>query len=239
MRRRWPAPAPAWRTSSLTTGAAKLLPTVIMRTCASLRSWTTSARPLTSSSGCWEGTSIIYHDALSAWFEPAAQAHMASLGYGPERQMLCRGLTNWGTRYWMKLVGNRPEFMPLDTNIFAHLKNLVRKHCAMAPEKFNAGTTKQLWSAFARCWSMLDANLVKHDIERFPVHVDRWLRPGHRRAPWQARVVHHQVPFRLRRRYLQARADARSAGGRGRSGAARRGAVEAAPSDVEAARRRH
>ena len=168
----------------------------------------------------WEGKSIIYHDALSA------------LGYGPERQMLCRGLTNWGTRYWMKLVGNRPEFMPLDTNIFAHLKNLVRKHCAMAPEKFNAGTTKQLWSAFARCWSMLDANLVKHDIERFPVHVDRWLRPGHRRAPWQARVVHHQVPFRLRRRYLQARADARSAGGRGRSGAARRGAVEAA-------RRRH
>ena len=55
----------------------------------------------------WEGTSIIYHDALSAWFEPAAQAHMASLGYGPERQMLCRGLTNFGTRYWMKLVGNR------------------------------------------------------------------------------------------------------------------------------------
>ena len=49
LRRRWPAPAPAWRTSSLTTGAAKLLPTVIMRTCASLRSWTTSARPLTSS----------------------------------------------------------------------------------------------------------------------------------------------------------------------------------------------
>ena len=55
----------------------------------------------------WEGKSIIYHDALSAWFEPAAQAHMASLGYGPERQMLCRGLTNFGTRYWMKLVGNR------------------------------------------------------------------------------------------------------------------------------------
>ena len=73
----------------------------------------------------------------------------------------------------MTLVGNRPEFMPLDTNLFADLKTRVRQHVCMAPEAFNIGNVKNLQSAVKRVWQQMEPERIRQDIMRWPVAVDK------------------------------------------------------------------
>ena len=78
----------------------------------------------------FENTWVIYHDALLQWWEKGTQAHLLSLGFPPARQMCCQGETNKGTRYEGKLVGDTPEFMPLDTNLFSDYEVSMSQHVA-------------------------------------------------------------------------------------------------------------
>ena len=87
--------------------------------------------------------------------------------------MICRGDTNKDNRYHMTLVGNRPEFMPLDTNLFADLKTKVRQHVCMAPEVFNIGNVKNLQSAVKRVWQQMEPERIRKDIMRWPEAVDK------------------------------------------------------------------
>ena len=58
-------------------------------------------------------------------------AYLESRGF-PKSRMLCSlGGTNGGTRYNDKLVGNSPELMPLDSNLFADLEAAIKQHCAI------------------------------------------------------------------------------------------------------------
>ena len=80
-------------------------------------------------------TWCLCHDALSAWWTPEARAYMASRGFGPERLLVAQSGTNDGTRYAEKLVGNSPELMPLDNNLFADFD--VRRQAARCTDTFS------------------------------------------------------------------------------------------------------
>ena len=74
----------------------------------------------------YAGSWIICHDALSAWWEKEAQDYLASRGF-KDRQWRAWGKVNKGTRYHRRLVGNRPELMPLDAHLNSDLKHEARK----------------------------------------------------------------------------------------------------------------
>ena len=83
---------------------------------------------------------VIYHDALTQWWEPDTQAHLLSLGFPRSRQMCCQGDVNKGTRYEGKLVGDTPECMPLDANLFSDYSVSMSHHIAATWD----GTSLQL-----------------------------------------------------------------------------------------------
>ena len=104
---------------------------------------------------------IICHDALSQYWEAGATEYLRAKGFGPERMIMCQDGTNAGTRYEGKLVGNRPELMPLDSNLFADLVFAMKQHCAITadlhrddPQKFNLGTPDKVWDCMARSWEV-------------------------------------------------------------------------------------
>ena len=53
-------------------------------------------------------TFSIFHDGLTAWWEPEAQAYIKKLNF-QHRQLRSLPPTNAGTRYAFKLPGNSPE----------------------------------------------------------------------------------------------------------------------------------
>eukprot|EP00966_Prymnesium_polylepis_P260274 6012519-Prymnesium_polylepis.1 len=117
---------------------------------------------------------IIGHDALSQYWEPDALAHLESRGFPPSRLLCAQGSTNLGTRYAGKLVGNSPELMPLDSNLFADLEYAIKQHCAIThdldkedPKKFCLGTPAQVWSAMIRSWEMIPAHRIATDVKRW------------------------------------------------------------------------
>ena len=70
-------------------------------------------------------TWVIYHDALSQWWEKGeggAQEYLASRGF-EHRQWRARGATNdeIADNYKDKLMGDSPELMPLDSSLFGDL----------------------------------------------------------------------------------------------------------------------
>ena len=121
-------------------------------------------------------TWCLCHDALSAWWTPEARAYMASRGFGPERLLVAQSGTNDGTRYAEKLVGNSPELMPLDNNLFADLMFGVRQHVALThslapgdPKKFSTGTPQECWSTLIRTWQVAPSQKrIVQDIQRWP-----------------------------------------------------------------------
>ena len=80
----------------------------------------------------YEHSFVIYHDALKQWWEPEAQAHLLTHGIGPERQLCIRGDTNDAVakHYVNKLVGDSPEFCPLDSNLFSDYEFAMRQNLA-------------------------------------------------------------------------------------------------------------
>ena len=89
------------------------------------------------------------------------------------------GSTNLGTRYAGKLVGNSPELMPHDSNLFANLECAIKQHCALThdlanddPRKFKLGTPKDVWSAMYRSWQMRDDIMIRP--ERIAQDIARW-----------------------------------------------------------------
>ena len=123
--------------------------------------------------------------------------------------MCCQGDTNKGNRYAGKLVGDTPECMPLDSNLFSDYSVAIRHHIAATCEldyddlnRFNVGTTAELGRTMLRVWQISPSPLrIVHDIRRFHTALERIIeckgarvpdldhRTG-RRATAAARVYH-------------------------------------------------
>lgn len=124
---------------------------------------------------------LIYHDALSQWWEKGAQAYIKELGF-EDRQLRCVGSTNEGTRYHMGLVGDSPELCrALDSHGFADLKNCMDLNSALSTaypvgdqRRFNMGTPAEVFRSMSRCWLVAPCSArVIEDIEGLPEVLDR------------------------------------------------------------------
>ena len=120
----------------------------------------------------YENTFLIFHDALSAYFEHDAQEYIKSLKF-ENRLVRCYGDTNSDIkRYQNKLVGDTPEFCPLDAHLFSDYKRSVAMHCSLTSvyehgdvQRFNFGTPDQVWSTLQRVWEVSPTpDRVKEDI---------------------------------------------------------------------------
>lgn len=155
---------------------------------------------------------LIFHDALSQWWEKDAQEYMKKRGFR-DRQLRCYGDVNKGTdekknRYHLKLVGDSPELCrALDAHGFADLEYMRKLHCALTqfyphtdpewgPKRFGMGTPSEVDSTLERVWTVAPApDRVKHDIFNLPMVLDaiieaegcvvpdEFLRSGRRAVP--------------------------------------------------------
>jgi hypothetical protein len=117
---------------------------------------------------------IIGHDALGQYWEPDSLKYLESKGFPPSRLLCAQGSTNAGTRYAGKLVGNSPELMPLDSNLFSDLEYAIKQHCALThdlakedPRKFKLGTPADVWSAMYRSWQTIRPERIVQDVQRW------------------------------------------------------------------------
>eukprot|EP01034_Spumella_vulgaris_P034523 gene34523-42580_t len=118
---------------------------------------------------------LIFHDALSQWWEDEAQEYIAQRGFR-DRQVRCFGDTNAGTRYEGKLTGDSPEMCRgLDSHGFADLVCSMQLHGSLSslypagdPRRFGLGTPEEVWSTMSRCW------LMEPTSERIVQDVSKW-----------------------------------------------------------------
>ena len=123
---------------------------------------------------------MIFHDALTAWWEPQAQLHMKELGF-EHRQLQAYGDTNKGTRYHRKLVGDSPEICRgLDAHCFADLERIVAFNCAVSssyevgdPRRFNMGTPTEVAKTLFACWKLVPEKRLIEDICAFEGVLDK------------------------------------------------------------------
>ena len=128
---------------------------------------------------------VIYHDALKQWWEPEAQAHLREQhGIGPERQLCIRGETNDAVakHYIDRLVGDSPEFCPLDSNLFSDFEFAMKQNLAHTywlphdhPDKWLAGTPKEVQRLMEMTWAhdgAVPSERIVEDICRFPAALD-------------------------------------------------------------------
>jgi hypothetical protein len=164
---------------------------------------------ISESTRLYAGTDVansfcIFHDGLTAWWEPQAQAYIKDKGF-LHRQLCSLGTTNSGNRYKGKPVGDSPELCRgLDSFGFAHLQRAVRLHTSVTsglprghPSKFCMGTPAEVESTLRRCWTVAPTSeQIVEDIQALPrvlkciidakgcVVDDLFLRSGRReRAP--------------------------------------------------------
>ena len=93
-----------------------------------------------------------------------------------DRQMQCRGDTcNAFSRYKGKLVGNSPEFMPLDNNLFADFERAYWANVAVSSltkdwndrRLFKTGTPKEVWRTLRLVWlHCIPSHRIVQDIKR-------------------------------------------------------------------------
>ena len=128
---------------------------------------------------------VLFHDALKQWWEPEAQAHLLKEhGIGPARQLCIQGDTNEAVaaHYRNRLVGDTPEFCPLDSNLFADFEFAMRQNLAYShwlphdhPEKWLAGKAKDVQRLMTETWAhdgaVKDERIVE-DICRFPAALE-------------------------------------------------------------------
>ena len=127
----------------------------------------------------WELTYMLFHDGLTAWWEPEAQAYLASRGFA-HRQLRCLDPTNASgpaKRYRNKLPGDSPEMArALDSYGFAHLSRSLKLHTSLTsvlpvdhPQRFKMGTPKEVWSSLQRVWTVAPTSAqIVADIDAFP-----------------------------------------------------------------------
>lgn len=119
---------------------------------------------------------VIFHDALSQWWEAGAQAHLAARGFPKSRQICAQSDTNAETRYENGLVGDSPECDPLDSNLFSDFEYGMKQHVAItaelahdSPNRFKLGTPNELSSTMERTWEVCPTpERIVQDISRFP-----------------------------------------------------------------------
>ena len=126
-------------------------------------------------------TFLIFHDGLSQWWEPDAQAHLEAPGFR-DRQLRCLGDTNKGNHHYEgKVVGDSPELRRgLDSYGFADLEAAVTYNCALSsvydlsdPRRFSMGTPDAVWSALPRCWEVAPTSeRIVEDISALPRVLD-------------------------------------------------------------------
>ena len=129
----------------------------------------------------WEGTFLIFHDALSAWWEKGAQDHMAALGFA-HRQLRCTGDTNKEfKRYHKGLVGDSPELCRgLDAYGFADLDADTTRNSTLSSvlphtdeRRFKLGTPAEVWWSMARTWEYSPSSeRIVEDISALPRVLD-------------------------------------------------------------------
>ena len=98
---------------------------------------------------------------------------MRERGFG-DRQIRWLGHTNADNRYEGKLPGDTPEYMPLDSNLFADLECCIRWNVAGTrflarddPHKFSLASPEKAWSAMCRTWEHCPSSArIVEDIQR-------------------------------------------------------------------------
>jgi hypothetical protein len=167
---------------------------------------------------------FIFHDGLTCWWTEESQAFIESLGFR-DRQLMCTGDTNRGTRYWCKVVGDSPEICRgLDAYGFADFKRFIARMRALTSvyalddkRRFNFGIPTQVWNTMLRCWTMEpNSDRIIQDIEDFGNVLDKIieaegcvipecrLRHGHRLLSHNnGRVLKHKVNNRQRKHLLK------------------------------------
>jgi hypothetical protein len=178
----------------------------------------------------WENSWVIYHDALSAWWDPAAQGLLKKLGM-QERQIRAWGPTSaaeltreerdaggkliklhvYINKYRFKLMGDSPEFMPLDRHLFNDVKLACKRNCSLTrvlpdrgKRKFWFNTPKEAFRSLARSWQYSPApdRIVEDILEFFEsidlvveslgVYVDLNVRNGRRLLNFGDGAVQHK-----------------------------------------------
>ena len=123
---------------------------------------------------------MIYHDALTLFVATESYKYMRAKGYYDHIIVPLNGLSD-GTLYAKRMVGMRPEVMPLDTHLNQYLHESVDRHVNLAshlpdvhPNKFSKQTPKALSKAYKQIWDTELGILqgtplykrIKEDIER-------------------------------------------------------------------------
>jgi len=143
---------------------------------------------------------VIQHDALSAWWDPNAQALLDRLGMS-NRQVRARGPNTASTLvcdeldadnnfvrrhehpnlHRSKMMGDSPELMPLDRHLFNDLKHGCRLNVGATrwlPEgdirKFLFNTPANAWVSLCRTWEHTPSSeRIVEDIEEYFRAVDQ------------------------------------------------------------------
>ena len=140
-------------------------------------------------------TWIFGHDALSQMWEKGALEYLKTVhGFGPER-LVCRigetldCLTNvsrlhpheYRGKKVMPPIGNRPEWMPLDSNLNADWERWTKHLCALTsdvpaklpngksnPEKYGLGTPDEVAYTAKKAWESFPDSRIVQDMLRYP-----------------------------------------------------------------------
>ena len=112
---------------------------------------------------------FFYHDALSQLTAKSTVAWMEEKGYYKRWLIPQLGL-NFGTIYFGRCVGNRPEWMPLDMSLNNDIQLSLSLHCAITaylpdedPRKFSLATPKSIVSGIRRIYGTEGGNVPCSD----------------------------------------------------------------------------
>ena len=101
----------------------------------------------------------VYHDALNLSVATDSYAYIREKGYYSHLIVPQNGLSQ-GTVYARRMVGMRPEVMPLDAHLNQDLHESVDRHVNLTshlpddhPNKFSKRTPKHLAHAYKRIWN--------------------------------------------------------------------------------------
>ena len=117
---------------------------------------------------------MIYHDRLSQWWEKECQEYIKERGFG-DRQWKLRGASNRKvTKYYKhSIFGDSPELQPLDSSLFALVKDWVRKmfsithHRAIGDDgKWSMATHKDSYKTVSHAFAKLSSEEIIKDIDR-------------------------------------------------------------------------
>ena len=89
-------------------------------------------------------------DPLKQFFEDETMAYMESRGFTPENGRLIVSLRDGP--YKGRTPGDCPEFMPLDSHLFADFKKDVRRYVNRWPGSFSRSTPDRLWALMTAAW---------------------------------------------------------------------------------------